>query len=111
VKPFSHEKVEAIAVRLPGKGFWGFALQEPFGRCKLEFVTDLGKLANQYGYRSSHPMVVNPCNNTIYDPLQVGPLGNGVWVRGQIVKGGGLRPPMSIDVLEKGQSIVADRME
>ena len=111
VKPFSRENVDAIAIRLPGKGLWGFALQEPFGRCTLEFVTDLHKLANQYGYRASHPMVVNPCNNTIYDPLQAGPLGNGVWVRGEIVKGGGLRPPMSIDVVEKGKSIIADRME
>lgn len=111
MKPFTRETVDALAIRLPGKKLWGFALQEPFGHCTLEFVTDLHKLANQYGYRASHPMVVNPCNNTIYDPLQVGPLGNGVWVRGQIVQGADLRPPMSIDMLEKGQSIIADRME
>jgi hypothetical protein len=111
MKPFTRETVDAIAIRLPGKKLWGFALQEPFGHCTLELVTDLHKLANQYGYRASHPMVVNPCNNTIYDPLQVGPLGNGVWVRGQIVQGADLRPPMSIDMVEKGQSIIADRME
>jgi hypothetical protein len=111
VKPFSRETVDAMAIRLPGKGIWGFALQEPYGHCTLEFVTDLRKLASQFGYRASHPMVVNPCNNTVYDPLEAGPLGNGVWVRGEIVQGGGLRPPMSINVLEKGQSIIADRME
>jgi len=111
VKPFPRENVDAIAVRLPGKGLWAFALQEPYGDCKLEFVTDLSRIANQYGYRASHPMVVNPCNNTVYDPLKVGPLGGSVWARGEIVQGSGLRPPMAINLQEKGQSIVADRME
>jgi hypothetical protein len=111
VKPFTHESVNAIVIRLPGKGLWAFSLQEPYGHCGLEFETDLGKLANQYKFRATHPMVVNPCNNTIYDPTKVGPLSNGVWARGEIVQGTGLRPPLSINVLEKDQSIVADRME
>ena len=111
VKPFTHENVEAMVIRLPGGGLWAFSLQEPYGRCELEFVTDLGRLATQYGYRAGHPMVVNPCNSTVYDPLKVGPLGGNVWVRGEIVQGGGLRPPISIDVQVRGHSILADRIE
>jgi hypothetical protein len=111
VKPFTHENVHAIVIRLPGKGLWAFALQEPYGRCELEFVTDLPRLARQYGYRASHPMVANPCNNTIYDPLKFRTVGSGVWVRGEIVHGGGLRPPIAINVQVRGNSIIADRME
>jgi hypothetical protein len=111
VKPVTHENLDAMVIRLPGGGLWAFALQEPYGRCELEFVADLGQLAKQYGYRASHPMVANPCNSTVYDPLKIGPLGGGVWVRGEIVQGGGLRPPISIDVQVSGNSIVADRIE
>ena len=111
VKPLTHENLNAIVIRLPGGGLWAFALQEPYGRCELEFVTDLPRLAKQYGYRASHPMVANPCNSTIYDPLRVGALGTGVWIRGEIVQGGGLRPPISINVQLKGHSIIADRIE
>jgi len=56
-------------------------------------------------------MVASPCTNTVYDPLKVGALGGNVWVRGEIVQGGSLRPPISIDVVEKGSSIIADRIE
>jgi hypothetical protein len=111
VRPLTHENLNAIVIRLPGGGLWAFALQEPYGRCELEFVTDLGQLAKQYGYRASHPMVANPCNSTVYDPLKMGPLGGDVWVRGEIVQGGGLRPPISIEVQVSGNSIIADRIE
>ena len=87
VKPFTHESVEAMAIRLPGGALWAFALQEPFGRCQLEYVTDLPRLAKQYEYQASHPMVVNPCDGTIYDPTKVGSLGGDVWTRGEIVQG------------------------
>ena len=110
-KPFAHENIDAMVIRLPGGDLWAFALQEPYGRCELEFVTDLRQLAAKYGYRASHPMVVNPCNNTVYDPLKVGPLGGSTWARGEIVQGGGMRPPLSIDVVVSGRSIIADRME
>jgi hypothetical protein len=86
-------------------------LLEPYGRCDLEFVTDVGQLAKQYGYRASHPMVASPCSGTVYDPMKVGEIGDNVFVRGEIVHGSGLRPPTSIDVLEKGSSIIADRIE
>jgi hypothetical protein len=111
VKPFTHEKLDAMVIRLPGGRFWGFALREPYGRCDLEFVTDVGQLAKQYGYRASHPMVASPCSGTVYDPMKVGEIGGNIFVRGEIVHGSGLRPPTSIDVMEKGNSIIADRIE
>jgi len=111
VKPFTHEKLDAMVMRLPGGRLWAFALREPYGRCDLEFVTDVGQLAKQYGYRASHPMVASPCSGTVYDPMKVGEIGDNVFVRGEIVHGSGLRPPTSIDVMEKGSSIIADRIE
>ena len=111
VKPLTHENVDAMLVRLPGGKLWAFAVREPYGRCDLEFVTDLGRLAKQYGYRASHPMVASPCSNAVYDPLKVGTVGGSIFVRGEIVHGEGLRPPNSIDVNEKGGSISANRME
>ena len=110
-KPLTGETLDAMVIRLPGGGLWAFAVQEPYGRCDLEFITDIAQLAAKYGYRASHPMVVNPCNNTVYDPLKIGPLGGSTWARGEIVQGGGLRPPISIDVVVRGHSIIADRME
>jgi hypothetical protein len=111
VKPLTAETIEAMVIRLPGGGLWAFALKEPFGKCDLELVTDLGLIGSRYGYEASHPMVVNPCSRTVYDPMKVGPLGANTWARGEIVQGGGLRPPLSIDVQVRGHSIIADRME
>jgi hypothetical protein len=109
--PLTHEKVKAMAIRLPGGALWGFSLQVPYAQCDLEFVTDLDRLATQFGFRATHPMVVNPCNNTVYDPLKMGTLGENVWVRGEIVHGSDLRPPISIEIQTKGRSIIADRIE
>jgi hypothetical protein len=111
VKPITGEQVNARVVRLPGGVLWGFALKEPFGDCNLEYVTDLERLASQFGYQATHPMVVNSCHNTIYDPLKLARVGGDVWVRGEIVQGIGLRPPTAIDVQIKGHSIIAARME
>ena len=111
VKPLLQEKINAMVIRLPNGGLWAFALQGPYGRCELEFVTDLATLASKYRYNASHPMVVNPCDNTVYDPLKVGPLGGNTWARGEIVQGSSLRPPISIDVKVRGRSIVADSIE
>ncbi len=107
----THENIHAMVIRLPGGEFWAFSLQGPFGRCELEFVTDLGKLASQYKFKGSHPMVVNPCDSTVYDPLKVGSIGGNTWVRGEIVQGSGLRPPISIDVKVLGRLVVADSIE
>jgi len=111
VKPFSQENIDAMVIRLPDGGLWAFSLQDPSGRCKLDYITDLGTLASQYSFKASHPMVVNLCNNTVYDPLKLGPLGGDTWARGEIVQGISLRPPISIDVKVSGRSIVADGIE
>jgi len=111
VKPFTHERVDAMLIRLPGGAFWALALQEPYGHCELEYVTDLARLATQYGYQARHPMIASPCSRTIYDPMKLGSLGGEVWTRGEIVQGSGIRPPMAINVEVKGRFIIADRME
>lgn len=111
VRPFTHENVDAMVVRLPGGELWAFAAQTPYGRCELEFVADLGRLATEFGYRADHPMVVSPCERTVFDPLKVGPLGGDTWARGEIVRGSALRPPISIDVKVIGRSVFADRIE
>lgn len=111
VKPVTQENIKAIVIRLPNGELWAFSLQGPFGRCELEFITDLATLASKYGYAASHPMVVNPCDSTVYDPLKVGALGGNTWVRGEIVQGNGLRPPISVEVKVHGQSIIADSIE
>jgi hypothetical protein len=111
VKPVTQENIPAMVIRLPSGGLWAFSLQGPFGRCELEFVTDLATLATKYRYNASHPMVVNPCDSTVYDPMKIGALGGNTWVRGEIVQGNGLRPPISIDVKESGKSVIADSIE
>lgn len=111
VKALTQEHIDAMVVRLPSGEFWGFSLQGPFGRCTLEYVTDLGVLGSQYKFSASHPMVVNPCDGTVYDPLRVGSLGGNTWVRGEIVKGSSLRPPISIEVKVRGRSVIADSIE
>jgi hypothetical protein len=111
VNPVTSESVDAIVIKLPSGALWAFSLQEPYGQCQLEFVTDLARLSSQFGFRASHPMVVCPCNNTISDPLKVGALGGDVWARGEIVQGAGLRPPIGIDTKVSGHSIIADNIE
>lgn len=111
VNPATGETVDAIIIKLPSGALWAFSLQEPYGQCQLEFVTDLARLAGKYGFRASHPMVVSSCSNTIYDPLKVGSLGGDVWARGEIVQGSGLRPPIGIDTKVSGHSIIADNIE
>jgi hypothetical protein len=103
-KPFTREKVQAIVVRLPNgppereTSYWAFALEAPFEHRELEYLSDLGKLASQYGFRASHPMVGNPCSSTVYDPLRLGTIRNGAWARGEAVQGMALRPPLAIDI-------------
>jgi len=116
-KPFSGETIPAMVVRLPGgaaggsPSYWAFSLQAPFERCELEYVTDLGRLASQYGYRARHPMVANPCSGTLYDPLRLGTLPNGAWARGEVVQGSGIRPPVAIETHMRAGHVVATRIE
>jgi hypothetical protein len=111
VKPITHENIDAMVMRLPGGELWAFSLQAPYGTCKLEYVTDLAALASTYRFRAAHPMVVNPCDSTVFDPLKVGTLDGNTWARGQIVQGGSLRPPFAIDVKTSGHSIIAENIE
>jgi len=110
-RPFTGESVSGMVIRLPEGTLWAFSLNDPYSHCELEYVTDLEKLATQYGYHATHPMVGSPCKGTVYDPLKVGPIGGDTWARGEIVKGSALRPPLSIDVKESDRSIIADSME
>jgi serine/threonine-protein kinase RsbW len=109
--PLTQENIDAMVIRLPGGELWAFSLKGPFGRCELEYVTNLGRLATEFKFNATHPMVVSQCDSTVYDPLKVGPLGGNTWARGEIVQGSSLRPPISIDVKVSGRSIIADGIE
>lgn len=113
VDPQSHDSAPAMVIRLPGTGesFWAFSLNTPFSRCQLQYVPDLSALSQRFGYPADHPMVVSDCDGTIYDPLKVATLSDGAWVRGDIVRGGGIRPPIAIQVQVRGHELVASRME
>ena len=111
VRPITQENIDAMVIRLPSGELWAFSLQGPFGKCELEFVPDSTVLASKYHFNANHPMVVNPCDSTVYDPLKLGAVGGNTWVRGQIVQGSSLRPPISIDVKVRGRSIVAEGIE
>lgn len=115
-KPFTNENVPALVVRLPGGNeqsagaYWAFVKKTPYGNCELELVTDLNGLAQEFRYRAKHPMVVDRCDGTIYDPLRYGSAA-GALVRGEVVAGPGLRPPVAIEVRLKGGMVLAERME
>jgi hypothetical protein len=125
-KPWSYKKfivrqagqrTPAMLLRVPagtansGSGYWAFLLQSPFGRCELELMTDTEKLESEYGYRAQNPMVVDPCSRAVFHPLRMGGIGRSTYVRGEVVHGSALRPPVAIDVrVEKGQ-VIAVRTE
>jgi hypothetical protein len=112
------ENIPALLVRLPAgsvsqaSGYWAFSLNSAYGNCQLEYITDLDKLKNEYGFRGAkHPMVGNPCSRTVFDPLKTTNLPGNVWVRGAIVQGSDLRPPLGIEVQIQGKDILAVRTE
>jgi hypothetical protein len=113
------ENIAGLLVRLPtgsptqAGGYWAFEEKSPYGNCKLEYVTDLGKLKKDYGFRDPrHPMVGNPCSRTVFDPLKTYNLpGSGAWVRGAIAQGSDLRPPLAIEIRVDGKKILAVRTE
>jgi hypothetical protein len=112
------QNVPALLVRLPGgsltqpRGYWAFAKNAPYGNCSLEYIADVARLKNDYGYRAAkHPMVGNPCSRTVFDPLRMSNLPGNVWVRGAIVQGSDLRPPLGIEVKIQGKRILVVRME
>src|SRR6202521_2645939 len=117
VKPDTLARVPAMVVRLPGipddqsNAYWGFSLAAPYGSCNLDYLTDLMELATRYNYSASHPMVAAACDGPRFDSLRMGMTPAGAWVRGEVVQGLGIRPPISIRIQVKGRSIIADRME
>jgi hypothetical protein len=107
----SREMANALVVRLPSApGYWGLLSIAPYGRCELELETDLTKLREHYSFAAIHPMVVDSCTQTVYDPLALGNSG-GVWIRGKIAAGPGIRPPFEVEIkVEKGD-VIASRSE
>jgi hypothetical protein len=100
----------AMVVRLPGNAYWAFSLRSPYGTCDLEFVTDTERLRSKYHFTAAHPMVVDPCTRTLYDLARYGSGPNGL-VRGAIVAGTGMRPPLAIEVQINGSQVIASRAE
>jgi hypothetical protein len=112
------ENVPATIVRLPGgsptavAGYWAFSRKAPYGNCQLEYIGDLNKLRTDYDYRhATHPLVGNPCSRTLYDPLKTGSLPGNVFVRGAIVQGSDIRPPLGVEIRIQGRKILAIRTE
>ena len=108
--------VPALIVRLPGpaaqsKSYWAFSLEAPFNQCQFEYIDDVAKLSSNYGFEAKHPMVVNPCSHTVFDPLQLKEITGNTMVRGGIVQGHDLRPPYGIEVKVSGNQINAVAME
>jgi len=116
-KQTTNEPVPAILVRLPGaadgksSAYWAFSIEEPYSHCELEYITDLRALASRFSFAARHPMVVDPCTRTIYDPLSMGTVPGGTWARGEVVQGSAIRPPLGIDVRVEGNRLIAGRME
>ncbi len=112
------EDIPAMLIRLPSSSasqpgaYWAFSLKAPYGNCQLEYIPDTSKLKSDYGFRApKHPMVGNPCNGTLFDPLRQTTMPGNVWVRGAIVQGSDLRPPLGIEVQIQEKNILAIRME
>jgi len=112
------EFIPATIVRLPAgsanspAGYWAFSRKASYGNCQLEYISDLQKLRSDYEFRqASHPLVGNPCSRTLYDPLKTSNLPGNVWVRGGIVQGSDIRPPLGVEIQIRGKQILAIRTE
>jgi hypothetical protein len=112
------ESVRATIVRLPAgspnalTSYYAFSHKAPSGTCQLEYITDLDTLRNEYDYRvASHPLVGNPCTHTLYDPSKTTNLTDNIWIRGAIVQGSDVRPPLGIELKLHNNQILAMRTE
>lgn len=103
-------KIPALLVRLPGDAFWGFSLIEPYGDCRLQYVTDLNQLKEEYQVTADHPLVVDPCSKAVFDLMRYGNGPTGL-VRGDVIQGSALRPPVAIEIRVEGKRIIAGRIE
>ncbi len=109
--PATGEIAPAMVVRLPSGELWGFSLREPFGDCDMEYVADLEALQTKYNFSADHPMVGDPCTHSVFDLMRYGSTPDGTIVRGEIEKGGAIRPPIAIEIRKDGNEIRAVRME
>ena len=112
------EDIPATIVRLPTgsatapSGYWVFSRKAPYGNCQLEYLSDLEKLRQEYAYgHATHPLAGNPCTHTLYDPLKTVNLPGNVWIRGAIVQGSDIRPPLGVEIKIQGNQILALRSE
>lgn len=108
--PVNGEEIPALVVHLPRGGYWGISMIEPFGSCQLEYVTNLDRLRTVYDFQADHPMVGDPCNHAVFDLMQYGDISTAE-VRGAIVHGMGVRPPLAIEIEQHGSQILAVKME
>jgi hypothetical protein len=112
------ENLPALLLRLPSgsatqpTGYWSFVMRTAYGTCNLEFISDLNRLHRDYGFRAAqHAMIGDPCSRTVFDPEKMTMLPGNIWVRGAIVQGAGVRPPLGIELRIKDKKILAIRHE
>jgi hypothetical protein len=108
--PLNSEDVPAMVVKLPGGVYWGVSMREPYGTCELQYVNDPRVLAADYQFTATHPMLTDPCSRAVFDLTEYGSGPNGV-IRGAIVKGGAIRPPIAIEIRVRGKEVIATRIE
>jgi hypothetical protein len=117
VDHFSNESTPALLIRLSSgsasqpDGYWALAMTAPFGSCRLEYLGDITKVMEQYGFTARHPMVGDPCSRTVFDPLKMSNIPGNIWVRGSIAQGSDLRPPLGIEIKIQNKQILAVRKE
>jgi len=105
------ELANAMVVRLPSApGYWGLLSVAPYGRCDMELETDLAKIRAEYKFAAGHPMVVDSCTQVVYDPLALGN-SSGMWIRGKVAAGPGIRPPYAVEIKVEQDYVVASRSE
>jgi hypothetical protein len=112
------QNIPSTLVRLPSgspttaAGYWAFSRNAPYGPCQLEYVHDVNALRTGYDFRAAaHPLVGNPCSHTLYDPLKMFSLPGNIWIRGAIVQGSDIRPPLGVEIEVRGTKILAIRTE
>jgi hypothetical protein len=112
------DDVPATIVRLPTgsptqrSSYWAFSRKAIYGTCQLEYIPDLDKLHQDYGYKAAtHPLVGNPCTRVLYDPLKTTNLPGNLWIRGAIIQGSDIRPPIGVEIQIQAKNILATRTE
>jgi len=112
------DNVPATIIRLPSgspslaSGYWAFSRKSAYGTCELEYVRDVDALRKGYDFRAaSHPLVGDPCSHTLYDPLKTASLPGNIWIRGAIVQGSDVRPPLGVEIQVHNNEILALRTE